>query len=150
MPSPDNNVIIVTDAASYYQASSGTMVGIIYISVGPYRFPSAGWTDFPAPVLASWLEEIANAIIVKSDCVKLQFLDGTPFARVAVAPEKSVSETTEHGCDVLQISMPSFADLLKAVIIAGEICLDALTDGRDREMLRVNIGSARRLLDEIC
>ena len=146
MSAPRLEITIVTDVASYYQTSSGTTVGLLYIRAGKYCFPGAGWTDFAAPVLSSWIERIFEDILREKDRVKLEFFDGTPFVSLALSPDPSVFEGVEDGCNVLQINISSFAVFLEAVIAAGKLCLSAIPDGRDREMLRVQLQSAERVL----
>lgn len=67
---------------------SDSPFGEMWLRVGGFAFPNAGWTDFVVVILGWWAEAAADALTGSSDRYELCFMDGPFLATIRVADGK--------------------------------------------------------------
>ena len=83
---PPDYVEVVVDPTALARTAAGRIVGPVWLRFdrpdGPTAFPEAGWSDFPAVVLAWWLARLARDTGGREALERCEFMDGPPYFTV--------------------------------------------------------------------
>ena len=82
------NAAVELGEGSLKRSGSDSPFGEIWLRVGWFAFPNAGWTDFVVVILGWWAEAAADALTGSSERHELVFMDGPFLATIRVVEDQ--------------------------------------------------------------
>ena len=82
MESEAQEVAVKVDTSTLAMSSSGSITGVVAISVSGNFFPAPNWDDFPVVILNWWLEPLSRILDGRSNLWNCRFMDGPVLMQI--------------------------------------------------------------------
>lgn len=118
---------LITENSSIQQSNTGTITGVIYVSIDGKIFPEKGWNDLIIVILNFWIDELNN-MTAKHSKGEFLFMDG-PF-RFKLSTTKTDSRFEGFDGKKLMISAKVDFKSFKATIVEFSMMVNNYAESR--------------------
>ena len=145
MQTPRLDFIINIKPETFIRYKSGSIIGVIWLTIGDWDFPQVGWDDFVVVILGWWLQEILQVLIGCRERVLCRFMDGSYLFDILPLDDETVSvkfykdwdsqAAGQYLREVMCKTQSVASAILSAARTAIEICVSNGWLGRDLDTL---------------